>query len=498
MYANTETVEEPVLFDNETTEDIIRHEKSVQTDTVALDAITTADGDVNTAAAWEEQLAAMLEHGDALAEEHNSLLKQWQDEDAERQKDTSQMQKKKADTTLQHQVLLEKLDSLRVKLQLNNSNNTRKNFLAKKQEASAEKCRKEDDRNRLSKDLEEIAAKLSALTQEKHNEERRWQEEKDELMKEMDRVSQEVKDTESLVLQDQINAVEAQRDFAMERIQAWFTKMAEYMSLRPANHQEKASWTTKEAAVRRNQEELERRFQKVLAQLQKGRELESLPLINVPTLPHIPTAELMFRQMMTSVLPGAPPPHQVILDRMPPPPQPYLHYYVPPPLNLQRHPPPPPYARETLPGSHPPTPLAYPVVPSPPAAAPSNTLDKVLDKLGVSFPQCTRADLTNLLQQVKSARGTTAGMSVEQVGDQVGLALAQAQGHTRRPPPPAQAAGPRKLCLMCQKAVDTESRHPFPCAHAIHKDCICVWIQSSSNNTCPFCPARLGESVNGS
>ncbi|XP_061673253.1 RING finger protein 214 [Syngnathoides biaculeatus] len=490
MDAKMETAEEPVLFENETTEKDIRHEKSVKTDMVSSDAIsTTADNDVNTAADWDEKLAAMLEHCDVLAEEHNSLVKERKREDTERQKNTTQMQRKKLEITREHQVLLEKLDSLRVKLQLNNSKSTRKNFLSKKEVADADKSRAEDERNRLSKDLEETTAKLSALTQEKNNERQRWQEELVELRKEMDRVTQEAKDTESLALQDEINAAEAQRDVAMERIRAWRVTMSEYMSsLRPAHHQEKAIWATKEAAVRRNQEELEKRFQEVLGQLQKGRKLESLPRINVPTLPHIPTAELKFRQMMTSRLPPVPPPHGVFDYRTPPPLRPGLPIYAPPPVHVHSPPPQQPIVREAPPLSSSPMPHAYPVVPSPPAAAASDTLDKVLDKLGARFPQCSRVDLTQLLQKVKRARGTLAGMSMEQVAEHVGLLLARAQGDASRPP--ARSAELRKLCLMCQKLVDTESCHPFPCAHAIHKNCIRPWIDSSGNNTCPFCPTR--------
>ncbi|XP_061835939.1 RING finger protein 214 [Nerophis lumbriciformis] len=490
MDANWTTMEEfAAEFSLVTMRDL--QEKSMQTDEV-MDA-STGDAGVNTDVDWEAQVAAMFAYSDVLAKEHSEMMKTREKDEGERGEQTQQLQKKKSQTTRQHQVLLEKLDSLRVKLQLNNAKSGKKNFLSKKQEMTSERSRAEEERNRLAQELRQSDAKLVALTEEQREEQRRWQEELEALRKEVQRVAKETREAEKTAVQDELAAVEIQRDVAMGRIKAWLAEVAQYLSVLqrvfPQQYQqEKPTWAGKEAAVRRNQVELQRRFQEVLQLLQQGRDLESLPRINVAALPHVPTADLKFRQMMNSLLP-APPPRPSYFQ---PPPNYRPQYFPPPPHYLQRHamPPPlyPPYVR--APARLPPPPSqslttpAYPVVPSPPLPS-SGPLEKVLDRLGARFPQCSRNQLTLLLQQVKSARGTLAGMSVDQVAEQVGLKLAQGDTFPSRPPPPAS-----QLCLMCQNAVDPESRHPLSCSHAIHQDCIRIWLQSSPNKSCPFCPAK--------
>ncbi|XP_040012131.1 RING finger protein 214 isoform X2 [Xiphias gladius] len=559
-------VEEELELANMTAEDL-----SVQTD------CTTKDSGVNTEPDWESRVLAMLEYSSSLSEQYGRLMKKQDEEEVAHKKHKQQLQKKKEEATCQHQALLDKLESLRVKLQLNNSKAARKNFLAKKQEMTSEKNRAEEERNRLAKELEESQRKLTALTEEQSEEQRRWQEELEELRQEMERARKEAQEAELLASQEERAAVEKQRDVAMTRIAAWLREVGQYLNVFrvefPQQYpHERLKWEKKEGLVRRNQAELQSRFQEVLQQLQQGKDLESLPRINVPSLPQVPMADLRFSQVMQSLvqpqfvprpLPAQrhpyyyqeqyqPPRRPQYRQRYPhprphPPPE---HYFQPPPPPPPQYQPPhqfqplqPPQpqfqphirapVRVTPPPSLSPSPPVqpiHPVVPSPPppsaaaaaaaaaaaTSAPAGKLDKVLEKLGTRFPQCNRAQLTSLLQQVKSSRGTLAGMSMEEVIDQVGLKLAQnerlALGPIGRPMPPgpiqrptpspqrrgaaataaaAPGGGPgvgaRKLCLMCQNPVDPESRHPLSCSHTIHKDCIRMWLQSSKNNSCPFC-----------
>ncbi|XP_078141519.1 uncharacterized protein rnf214 [Centroberyx gerrardi] len=545
------TEEEKLQQDDQTEQD--PQQKMQKVWAVQTDSGTT-ERCVGTEPDWENRVAAMLECILGLAKQHDSLLQQQQQEEAEHQAHKIQLEKKKEEATRQQHALLDKLESLRVKLQLNNSKASRKSFLAKKQEMTSEKNRAEEEKNRLAKELEESERKLALLVEEQSEEQRRWGDELEELMREMERARTEAEEAELLAVRDETAAVEKQRDVSMARIEAWLQEVGQYLNtLRldsPQQYQhERLEWEKQEGLVRKNQAELQSRFQDVLQQLQQGRELETLPKISVPSLPQVPVVDLRINQMLQSVArpqflppppnPGKrgllphphPHPHQYQLQsqyqshphQYPPPhyhPPQYQHQYPPPFQAPVRVTPPP-----SLSPSPPVQPL-YPVSPSPPPAAasassaPAGKLDKVLEKLGTRFPQCSRAQLTSLLQQVKSSRGTLAGMSMEEVTEQVGLRLAQgerpapgpisrpsaapprAPGPIQRPAPPPHragagagagagpAAGVRRLCLMCQNHVDPDSRHPLSCSHIVHRDCIRVWLQSSKNSSCPFCPFK--------
>ncbi|XP_036435994.1 LOW QUALITY PROTEIN: RING finger protein 214 [Colossoma macropomum] len=153
-----------------------------------------------------------------------------------------------------------------------------------------------------------------------------------------------------------------------------------------------------------------------------------------------------------------------------------------------------------------------------------------LERLERQFPQCTRTQLMSVLQQIKSERGTMAGMSIDEVMQQVSQRLAQNDrpppgpiapptgsrvfagppGLVQRPsvqplavrppirassapvfqPRPSQAPPVRKLCLMCQNHVEPGTQYNTNCLHTLHKECISVWLKSSKDHSCPFCPSK--------
>ncbi|XP_061586282.1 RING finger protein 214-like [Cololabis saira] len=459
---------------------------------------------VQTLADWEEQAAAVVELGTELAEQVEDLTQQQQEKQEELQTYMVSLQKHKEEASLTHQGLLEKLESVRVKLQLNNSKATRKNFLVKKQELNAEKNRVEEERNRLAREMEDGGMKLAALTEEQGAEQRRWGAELQELRAELERCRKEAQDAQMQALREETVAVETQRDVAMNRIEAWHREVSQYLDLLRAESPprfppERQLWDHKEAAVRQNRVELQSRYQQVLQQLQQGRSLDALPRISTPALPPVPMADLRFRQVMRSL---APPPPRHFYPRQPLPPAPFRGPYPPQGYFL-----PPPAAAAAPTTAGPPIAAAGPPLAAagPPGAA--GKLEKVLEKLAVRFPLVSKNQLMAALQQVKSSRGTLKGLNLDQVLEQVGVRLAQGPpggpGPIQRPGPPVPpgqrgspgpAPGPapqtRKLCFMCQELVDPGDRHPLGCSHAIHRACIQPWLQSSRKDCCPFCPGQ--------
>ncbi|XP_066567648.1 RING finger protein 214 isoform X4 [Amia ocellicauda] len=332
----------------------------------------------------------------------------------------------------QTKAVFDKLEALRDKLALNCSKTTKKNFSVKKQELTKERDRLKEESNRLAQELEEEERRLALLINEQNQERESWE--------------------------------------------------SELMELRRAT-----------AELRRKVEEARQSTLRDEAQM----------LIDTMIRPP---------QRTPVTMPAATNPYPSIAPPMATP------FKMPKSVSTQRH--------RTV-GTPPPAPAPSPS--NPPAPQTADKLGLLLEKLRARFPQCNRTQLTAVLQQIKMSRGTMAGLSMEELTQQVALKLAQSEAPRQslgpigppsstartapnmapqaqrpahlhpgapvsqaafqhRPPQPVQPSS-RRLCLMCQNQVEPGTQQAMSCSHLVHKECISVWVQSSQNNACPFCPS---------
>ncbi|XP_016401462.1 RING finger protein 214-like isoform X1 [Sinocyclocheilus rhinocerous] len=589
----------------------------------------TEERSTNTNEAWESDMRAIEDRSIELSEQYEALIKQHAAEQEEHSLHVRSLEKTTDNRNHQYQGFIEKIESLQVKLELNSSKTTRKNFMVKRQELTAEKERMEEEKTRLTQELEDTEKKLKMLIEEQSQEKLSWEQEIADLRVEMETLCRQAEQASQTVLQDEIAALEMQKELMLSQVEDWIADAEKYLNflrLNPSqNHlHQRQKWEQNIAMVRSSLVELKNKFNENHQLLQRGEELDRLPSVPLPLLPPVPTLEMIMSPLQNPashpVFNSGPPTsttsppivHPQLHSSITPPqratpplsapsPQntPYLpitigpqsahipNIYVP----LTTHAPAPQIPMQTIclpqTSSHAPVmpapqilPQTHAGVPSvshapstasagtfvvlpnnhgasfqPQAAvrlpqtfmpstvtrnsspqplpsnpAPAGKLDKLLERLGSHFPQCTRDQLTRVLQQIKSERGTMAGMSIDDLTQQVAQRLAQNQkpppgpiappsgarafpvsvGPIQRPvaqpphpmlhhfrPPVAQVfhtrppqSSTRKFCLMCQNSVDAGSQYNTNCSHTMHKECVSVWLKTSKNNSCPFCPSK--------
>uniref|UniRef100_W5K2J6 Si:ch211-139a5.1 n=1 Tax=Astyanax mexicanus TaxID=7994 RepID=W5K2J6_ASTMX len=433
----------------------------------------TDDKASNTNDDWESH--KINEYGSRLAQQYESMVRQEEADETEHSLHIKSLEKTKEEKQRLYQGLISKIESLQVKLDLNSSKTTRKNFTVKLEELTAEKERLAEGK-KLVQELEEADRKLKQLIEEQNND-LSWEQEIADLQTENERLSKQLEETNQIALKDEIAALESQRELAISQIEDWIAEAERYLdTLLDPSHQnarQRHEWEKNIMVVRNSLSRLQNMYSDNIILLQSGQQLDSLPPISLPHLPNVPS-------LPQGTFPAT-------------------------------------SARNSSPQT---------VSSNPP---PAGKLDKLLERLGTQFPQCT-TQLMGVLQQIKSERGTMAGLSMDEVTQQVSQKLAQndrpapgpiappsgsrsfaaAPGPVQRPsvqphlirpplrapgapgfqPRPSQPPAMRKLCLMCQNHVEPGTQYNTNCPHTLHKDCISVWLQSSKNHSCPFCPSK--------
>ncbi|XP_066567630.1 RING finger protein 214 isoform X2 [Amia ocellicauda] len=495
-------------------------EQATQTELWREERAVNTEQDCEAVMEVEQRAAELLQQCDTVTRQQELL-------ELQNNSQVCSLERRVKEGESQTKAVFDKLEALRDKLALNCSKTTKKNFSVKKQELTKERDRLKEESNRLAQELEEEERRLALLINEQNQERESWESELMELRRATAELRRKVEEARQSTLRDEVSVVELQRDTAVSQLEEWLAEAETYLSylkmelssFHSLHHlQLRTEWEKHIALIRSSLSSVQSRYSEQLQLLRTGHRLDSLAPVTLPVLPAVPTAQMLIDTMIRPpqrtpvTMPAATNPYPSIAPPMATP------FKMPKSVSTQRH--------RTV-GTPPPAPAPSPS--NPPAPQTADKLGLLLEKLRARFPQCNRTQLTAVLQQIKMSRGTMAGLSMEELTQQVALKLAQSEAPRQslgpigppsstartapnmapqaqrpahlhpgapvsqaafqhRPPQPVQPSS-RRLCLMCQNQVEPGTQQAMSCSHLVHKECISVWVQSSQNNACPFCPS---------
>nr|XP_054503572.1 RING finger protein 214 isoform X4 [Agelaius phoeniceus] len=501
---------------------------AVQTDFKA------ADADVNTDQDIEKNLDKMMSERALLKERYQEVLDKQRQVENQLQVQLKQLQQRREEEMKNHQEILKAIQDVTIK---------REETKKKMEKEKKEFLQKEQD---LKAEIEKLCEKGRRQL---------WEMELDKLKNQHNEINRNILEETERAWKAEILSLESRKELLVLKLEE-AEKEAElhltYLNcacrsapptletMRP-----KQEWEMRLNRIRMTKQSVRDQFNDHIQMVRNGTKLSSLPQIPTPTLPPPPSETdfmLTAFQPNPSLTPRLPFPIGPVPVPMVMPsadPRALSFPLLNPAMSRPNQPSPPLPASQgrsspvvaSLLGTHSPHMApAAPIPPPPglggapefPRAQPADKLEKLLEKLLTRFPQCNKAQLTNILQQIKTARRTMAGLTMEELNQLVAAKLAEQQeraaagaqplGRIRAPMfsaplpqistpmflPPAQVAYPGtashtpaacKLCLMCQKLVQPGDLHPMACSHVLHKECIKFWAQTNTNDTCPFCPS---------
>ncbi|NXV35809.1 RN214 protein, partial [Rissa tridactyla] len=500
---------------------------AVQTD------FKTADTDVNTDQDIEKNLDKMMSERALLKERYQEVLDKQRQVENQLQVQLKQLQQRREEEMKNHQEILKAIQDVTIK---------REETKKKMEKEKKEFLQKEQD---LKAEIEKLCEKGRRQL---------WEMELDKLKNQHNEINRNILEETERAWKAEILSLESRKELLVLKLEE-AEKEAElhltYLKSAPPTLETmrpKQEWEMRLNRIRMTKESVRDQFNDHIQMVRNGTKLSSLPQIPTPTLPPPPSETdfmLTAFQPNPSLTPRLPFPIGPVPVPMVMPsadPRALSFPLLNPAISRPNQPSPPLPASQgrnspvvaSLIGTHSPhmTPAAS--IPPPPGLGgvnvtpefhrlqPADKLEKLLEKLLTRFPQCNKAQLTNILQQIKTARRTMAGLTMEELNQLVAAKLAEQQeraaagaqplSRIRAPMfsaplpqistpmflPPAQVAYPGtashtpaacKLCLMCQKLVQPGDLHPMACSHVLHKECIKFWAQTNTNDTCPFCPS---------
>ncbi|XP_044525531.1 RING finger protein 214 isoform X2 [Gracilinanus agilis] len=498
---------------------------AVQTD------FKTADLEVNTDQDIEKNLDKMMTERTLLKERYQEVLDKQRQVENQLQVQLKQLQQRREEEMKSHQEILKAIQDVTIKRQETKKKieKEKKEFLQKEQDLKAE--------------IEKLCEK---------NRRELWEMELDKLKSQDGEINRNIMEETERAWKAEILSLESRKELLVLKLEE-AEKEAElhltYIKSTPPTMEtirSKQEWETRLNGVRIMKENVRDQFNNHIQLVRNGAKLSSLPQIPTPTLPP-PPSETDFMLQVFSPNPSLSPRipfsiGQVTMPMVMPSADPRALSFpmLNPAISRPNQPSPPlpvTHGRNSpglasLVGPHGPHVSSAASLPPPPGLGgvkapteshrpqPVDKLEKILEKLLARFPQCNKAQMTNILQQIKTARTTMAGLTMEELIQLVAARLAEQErlaasaqplGRIRAPLfpapmaqintpmflPSAQVSYPGrpshapstcKLCLMCQKLVQPSELHPMACAHVLHKECIKFWAQTNTNDTCPFCP----------
>ncbi|XP_075579279.1 RING finger protein 214 [Pelecanus crispus] len=527
---------------------------AVQTD------FKTADTDVSTDQDIEKNLDKMMSERALLKERYQEVLDKQRQVENQLQVQLKQLQQRREEEMKNHQEILKAIQDVTIKREETKKKmeKEKKEFLQKEQDLKAEIEKLCEKGRRLLKEQEEKENKIASLIAEQSDEKQLWEMELDKLKNQHNEINRNILEETERAWKAEILSLESRKELLVLKLEE-AEKEAElhltYLNcacrsapptletMRP-----KQEWEMRLNRIRMTKESVRDQFNDHIQMVRNGTKLSSLPQIPTPTLPPPPSETdfmLTAFQPNPSLTPRLPFPIGPVPVPMVMPsadPRALSFPLLNPAISRPNQPSPPLPASQgrnspvvaSLMGTHGPHMAPAASIPPPPGLGgvnvtpefhrpqPADKLEKLLEKLLTRFPQCNKAQLTNILQQIKTARRTMAGLTMEELNQLVAAKLAEQQeraaagaqplSRIRAPMfsaplpqistpmflPPAQVAYPGtashspaacKLCLMCQKLVQPGDLHPMACSHVLHKECIKFWAQTNTNDTCPFCPS---------